>query len=97
MKIRQEYKDALIYGTQEYQPKTGHPEVAAYVYRGAHHKIITAVNCSENSYSGNLELENKDDNGAWTDLIAKQEFTSGKNQMALVIGGHQLRVLVQTL
>lgn len=95
VRIRQEYKDALIYGTQAYQPKTGHPEVAAYVYRGVRHNVITAVNCSESSYRGNLQLEDPEDNSIWKDLLSKQDLTAAKKQLPLEVEGRQLRVLVQ--
>jgi hypothetical protein len=38
VEIRQTYKDALIYGRQDYQPDTNHDDVIAYLYRGNKHE-----------------------------------------------------------
>jgi hypothetical protein len=83
--IRQQYKDALIYGEQAYQPDTGNLEVAAYFYRGAQHQLVTAVNVSEkNAYTGRLKLAEAEANSRWRDLL--------KNDTVLVASGRDLEL-----
>jgi hypothetical protein len=102
VRIRQERKDALIYGRQTYQPATGSPDVAAYFYEGTQNQILTVVNTSSSApYSGSLLLR---DRGAttsttWVDLLTDQLFTTGsiasggQVPLPLTVAAGGLRVL----
>lgn len=96
VKIRQQYKDALIYGQQSYQPDTANPEVAAYFYRGNEHRLITAVNVStERAYAGKLKLQSTESNSRWRDLLSGEALTAKGESLAINIAPAKLRVLIQ--
>jgi hypothetical protein len=68
VQIRQEFKDALAYGRQAYQPLTG-GDVVAYYYQGARHEIITVVNTSQTT-AHTVDLELQDAEGStWRDQV----------------------------
>ena len=54
--LRQNYKDALIYGAQIYQPKTGNDNVASYFYQGAKHDVITVGKHLQRAFRRHAEL-----------------------------------------
>ena len=96
VKVRQEYKDALIYGLQAYQPETGEPDVAAYFYRGAEHDLITAVNTSsERAYGGHLKLDDAKPNSRWRDLLSDEVIIASGGRIALRIPPQGLRILLR--
>jgi hypothetical protein len=69
VEIRQHYKNALIYGAQEYQPETGDGAVVAYFYRGADHRIMTVVNTSREPLTTNIRLRQTETDAIWEDLL----------------------------
>ncbi len=94
--IRQRYKDALIYGSQAYQPATGNPDVASYYYEGSTNRIITAVNVSaQRHYTGNLTLRNSEANSSWQDLVTQDIVKARGASLPLKIPPEGLRVLVR--
>ncbi len=95
VQIRQQYKDALIYGKQAYQPRTGNADVAAYFYQGAVNKIVTVVNTSANDYSGNLDLSQQH-GSSWKDLLSNQMLTASADKLPIDVPAHGLRVLIQS-
>jgi hypothetical protein len=94
--IRQKYKDALIYGSQLYQPATGDPDVAAYFYRGKHHDLITIVNTSmERTYSGQLKLDEMEVTSLWRNLLTDEVFEASGGRLVLEIPPKELRILLR--
>lgn len=94
VQIRQQYKDALIYGAQAYQPATGDAEVAAYYYKGSSNRIITAVSTSANrNYTGNLVLDGSDAQTEWQDLVSGQRVRAVENRLRVKIPAGGLVVL----
>jgi len=94
VEIRQQYKDALIYGAQAYQPQTGDADVAAYYYRGSPNRIITAANTSaQRNYTGNLILENSDAETVWQNLISGERIQAVENRIRVKIPAGGLIVL----
>lgn len=67
--LRVQYKDALIYGRQTYQPKTLNSFVAAYVYEGEQNNVITVVNTLELSYKNTITLRKEEANTKWIDAL----------------------------
>jgi len=93
--IRQKYKDALIYGSQQYQPSTGDVNVAAYFYRGEHHNVLIVVNTSEElTYSGRLMLNENKTISRWRDLMTDNEFEASRGMLYLEIPPKELRILL---
>ncbi len=96
VEIRQRYKDALIYGSQAYQPSTGNAEVAAYYYQGSTNRLITAVNtAAQRNYTGDLSLREGDANTIWQDLVSEETFKAAGNKLHLKIPPGGLRVLIR--
>ncbi|MBE0654843.1 MAG: hypothetical protein IH594_13665, partial [Bacteroidales bacterium] len=94
--IRQEYKDALIYGSQLYQPETGDPDVAAYFYRGKYNDLITVVNASmERAYSGQLRLNEGTITSRWRDLITDDVLETSGDRLFLKVLPKELRILLR--
>jgi len=95
VQLRQQHKDALIYGQQEYQPVTGSPDTAAYLYRGRKEVILTIVNTnSELEYSGDLVLRETEANSLWLDLISGEIVaTKNRTHLNLGISPEDLRIL----
>lgn len=93
VRIRQEYKDALIHGKQAFQPHTGSDEVAAYFYRGAANKIITVVNTSASDYSGNLEL-GQEHGSSWKELLSDKVVAARGEKLPVKVQAHGLCVLL---
>ena len=91
VRIRQEYKDALIHGKQLFQPRTGSDDVAAYFYRGAANNIITVVNTAPGNYSGSLELTNEH-GSSWKDLLSGQLLDAKDDKLPVDVQGRGLRV-----
>jgi len=92
--IRQEYKDALIYGKQAYQPATGDKDVAAYYYEGSKNRLITAVNTSaQRHYTGSLTLPAAEAGSTWQDLLTEEVYKSKDGKLTLKIPPDGLRVL----
>ncbi len=73
VQIRQNFKDALIYGQQSYQPLTDDPLVVAYFYHGFKNRIITIVNTSQALYCGTVSLAMNEANSSWDDLLSVGE------------------------
>jgi len=96
IEIRQQYKDALIYGRQAYQPDTGDPKTAAYFYQGKQHQLMTVVNTSEEqSFKGRLVLDSKESNSRWRDLLSNEKFVTQGESLALNLGPLKLRILLR--
>lgn len=93
--IRQTYKDALIYGRQFYQPKTTHPEVVAYLYRGSLHEVITLVNTSSESLAIEMKLTGSSGHSTWMDVVNDRAMTSGDGVLRTSVSPEDLRVLVR--
>ena len=94
VQIRQQYKDALIYGKQEFQPRTGNADVAAYFFRGAVNHIVTVVNTSVTDYSGNLQLH-QEHGSSWKDLLSNETLTASGDNLPIHVPAHGLRVLIR--
>jgi hypothetical protein len=69
--LRRNYRDALIYGAQTYQPGTGTDAVIAYRYHGEQHDILTVVNIAAIDMTVDLALSEQDHNTAWSDLTSE--------------------------
>ena len=96
IEIRQQYKDALIYGRQAYQPDTGDPKTAAYLYQGKQHLLITVVNTSgEKPFAGRLILNSGERGSRWQDLLSDEKFVAQGESLALNLGPQNLRVLLR--
>lgn len=94
--IRQEYKDALIYGAQSYQPSADGQDVAAYFYKGSTHRVITVVNTlAEQRYDGSLTVRKSEANSAWRDVLTDHVFRGSGVRLQLKIPPHELRILVR--
>jgi hypothetical protein len=97
VKIRQEYKDALIYGQQKYQPATGNDAVAAYFYQGTMTEIMTVVNTSKTVYSGSLQLDNQHVGSSWLDLLSTSDvFAATGSLLSINIPPQWIRILRKT-
>ena len=83
VKIRQDYKDALIYGAQSYQPDTGNEEVAAYFYQGSRHQLITVVNTTSHAYAGHLKLDRPAADSRWKGLLTEEKLVASGEMLAL--------------
>ena len=77
VELRQNYKDALIYGEQEYQPETTNCSVVAYSYRGNKNTVITALNLSTTVYSETLSLSQEYANTKWINEITSETYNVG--------------------
>jgi hypothetical protein len=96
IEIRQQYKDALIYGRQAYQPETGDPKTAAYSYQGKQHQLMTVVNTSEKQpFEGRLILNSTESNSSWRDLLSDEKFVARGEVLALNLGPQKLRILLR--
>lgn len=84
--IRREYKDALIYGKQVYQPATDNEYVAAYYYKGSDNSVVTIVNAGNMKVAGLVTLRIDDAGTTWVDLISGDTYAadeSGKIQIEM--------------
>jgi hypothetical protein len=93
---RQQFKDALIYGSQTYQPATGAPGVAAYRYSGASDQILTVVNTSGEVYDGALTLRPEDAATTWVETVSEPGFPhlrAPDTRFPMTVPAHGLRVL----
>jgi hypothetical protein len=96
VRIRQHYKDALIYGRQSYQPTTGDKDVVAYYYEGSQNRLITAVNTSgQRHYTGSLTLRTADAGSTWQDLLTDEVFKIHDEKLTVKIPPDGLRVLLR--
>ena len=97
VETRQKYKDALIYGAQLYQPRSGDADVIAYFYRGHEHNLITVVNIGDRLYNGSLQLESGEQSKSWREVLPAQG-THGltKGSIALSLAPKTLCVLVES-
>jgi hypothetical protein len=95
VQIRQNFRDALIYGQQTYQPATGDPSVAAYFYHGTVSRIITIVNTSQSDYAGTVALAMDETNSSWDDLLTGEKFVADSQARiaGVTIPPGELRVL----
>jgi hypothetical protein len=97
VEARQRYKDALIYGAQLYQPRSGDADVIAYFYRGDKHNVITVVNLGDRSYKGSLELESADQSRSWQEVLpAHGIYSVAERRIALSLEPKTLRILVES-
>jgi hypothetical protein len=71
VQARRDYKDALVYGRQEYPPRAGAPDaVVAYFYRGSKTQVITVVNTDEKSSPTiQLDLAETERDSLWGDVL----------------------------
>jgi hypothetical protein len=76
VEIRKTYKDALIHGAQVNQPRSDHPDVIAYQYQGAVHRMLTLVRLGQGDASANITLGVQDERGFWVDLLTDDEFSA---------------------
>lgn len=96
IKIRQDYKDALIYGKQLYQPSTGNSKVASYFFSGEQNDIITIVNTSEDqNYVGQIKLNESESNSTWKDLLTDQVFAVSGDLLNMVLYPEELKILLR--
>ena len=98
--IRRIYKDALIYGNQTYQPRTGTLKVGAYFYEGRNNKVITLANVDTATLKINLQLHESEKNTVWSDALTGEMFAANGTQLSLYMLGSSsfsngLRVLIQ--
>jgi hypothetical protein len=70
VEIRQQYKDALIYGAQDYQPPAQDEAVVAYVYRGQRDKILMIVNTTRQPRTTSILLRQTETEAIWEDLLS---------------------------
>ena len=92
--IRREYKDALIYGDQAYQPATDSECVAAYYYQGSENAVVTVVNAGDEKVEGSIELRVDEANTVWTDLISGNTYATDKDGIIQIqMKKHTLLVL----
>ena len=96
VEIRQKYKDALIYGKQTYQPRTGDPDVVAYFFHGREHNLITIVNIADQPYRGSLELKDRSASTSWRDVLGEiSPLRATHGELELAMEPKSLRVLVE--
>jgi len=98
--LRRQYKDAMVYGKQAYQPNTGTMRVGAYFYKGALYNVITIANVDSADRTINMRLAKTEGNTAWQDMLTGKIFKSKGELMVLPLGGagsanHGLMILVQ--
>jgi hypothetical protein len=92
--LRRLYKDALIYGTQRYQPRSDKPAVVAYSYRGQRNRVLTVVNTSVGAYDGVIELDPEDAVFPWLDLTTdEQRRADGSRRLQIHLPAEGLAVL----
>lgn len=98
VQMRQTYKDALIYGQQTYQPRTGNQDVVAYHYRGETHQLITLVNIADTfDHSATLELRDADRDSIWRDLLTPLLISANGNLLGPIsVPRSGLRVLLRS-
>ncbi len=96
--IRRKYKDALIYGRPEFQPKTGNPDVITYFFRGKQNRVITAVNIGQSDFEDKIELQFEQENTIWKDELTGDVFKTEKSTdhivLHLPLARSQLRILI---
>ncbi|MCZ7544948.1 MAG: DUF6259 domain-containing protein [Anaerolineae bacterium] len=99
VEIRHDYRDALVYGWQAYQPDTGSDVVGACFYEGAQTQIITVVNIAKRPYEGALTLRASEAGAQWRDLLTGDTFSTGSDQgpadLPLAVPPESLRILVR--
>jgi hypothetical protein len=93
--IRQQYKDALVYGEQAYQPQTDDVNVAAYFYAGTDHQIITVVNTSDAAYAGALTLRTSEANTTWQDLVGGSSSAANSTSLPVRLAAQGILVLLK--
>lgn len=96
VEARQQYKDALVYGAQVYQPATGSADAVAYFYQGTASRVITVVNTSpDRHYTGNLILREPESGSKWTDLLSEETLTANRTSLPMTLPPDGLRILVR--
>lgn len=95
VRLRQTYHDALIQGTQTYQPDTGNPAVPAYNYQGVKNQVITVANTTSSTYTGNLALQGAQSGTTWKDMLTGKTFIANGANLAMTVPAASLRVLVR--
>ena len=94
VRIRQEYKDALIHGRQVGQPKTGNDSVPAYYYRGSIHHVVTVVNTVANPYSGDIMIGPASERQSnWLNLLTGEMLATSNGKLHANLTGESLLVL----
>lgn len=94
VKIRRDYKDAMVYGQQAYQPETGSTYTVAYYYDGTDNVVIPVVNAVAAAYSGTVQLDAAEAGQVYTDLLTGNKYTvSNDGTIELSIPGKTLVVL----
>ena len=94
VELRQQYKDAMIYGRQEYQPETENQYVAAYLFKGEQNTIVTLMNARSLTYNGNVELRSEYGNTAWVDELTGEVLTADDNgQLMISLPPQELMIL----
>ena len=96
---RRKYKDALIYGRPEFQPKTENPNVITYFFRGEDSRVITLVNIGQSDFEDKIELQLEQRNTTWKDELTGDVFKTEKSGDRIVLNlplaWSQLRILIQ--
>jgi glycosidase len=95
VKIRQEYKDALIHGRQVFQPSTGTDTVSAYYYRGSTSEVITVSNHGAADYAGELALDAAQGNSEWKDLLGMEALHATNTSLHVKVAAGGLAVLAR--
>ena len=93
VEIRKTYKDALIQGAQINQPQSDNPDVIAYQYQGAVHRMLTLVSLFRGDASANITLGAKDEGGFWVDLLTDDEFSAPDGVLRNVAFGPEDRAI----
>ena len=91
--VRQRYKDALIYGKQAYQPKTGNDKVAAYYYAGNEHEVITVVNIADEAFCGTLALKPETPVNGWEVVWGDSQIEATPKGLLVKVAAKQLLIL----
>jgi hypothetical protein len=95
VKIRQGYKDALIYGRQSYQPAADREGVSAYFYHGTAHDIITVVNTTDKDANVVLLLNAAEADSKWNDLLTVQTAAAVGQKLKVNVAAQGLLVLLR--
>ena len=95
VEIRQQHKDALIHGAQDYQPEPEDEGVVAYLYRGMRERILTVVNIAPAPRTTNVRLRQTESGAVWEDLLTPGVTLTaiGTTLSGVALDGGGLRVL----
>ena len=94
--LRRELRDAMVYGSQVYQPRTNAAAVAAYYFRGDRMEVITIVN-TDNSVDHDIDLgmRTSESDSMWRDRLNGQFYWARGTMMSVSMPRATVRVLVR--